>query len=160
MFARNASCRGGGDWPCRYERFLKEVDANVQTFEAVSTEEDEVSRFGEDDNGRCRSSAGVEHGKAHFALENATVRGLKAIDALGANRELLEERAGDPVVFTAGVDHDGGEMPTLIRHRQVGDFHRRPEDSHVVNHYGPAGDDRDHGVLPDIKSQSRRRRRR
>ena len=90
-FGRGISRRGGGDRTRRYERFLKKVDANVETFEPVGTEEYEVARLREDDNVRCGSSGCVQHGEADLTLEDATVGGLKAISALGANRELFEE---------------------------------------------------------------------
>ena len=118
-FGRGISSRGGRDGTRWYERFLKQVDANVQTFEPVRTEEDEVALLGEHDNGGCGSSAGEAHGEADLPLENAAVRGLKAIDALGANRELFEERPRNPVVLTAGVDHHAREAPLFAWDGQV-----------------------------------------
>lgn len=86
-FGRVISRRGGRDRPCWYEGLLKEIDAYVQAFEPVSAEEYKVAWLGEDDNGRCGASGGVQDGEADFTLENAAVSGLKAIDALWTNRE-------------------------------------------------------------------------
>ena len=118
----STSCRGGRDRARRHERFLEKVHAHVEPFEAVGTEEDEVARFGEDDNGRCRPSARVQNRETNLTFQNATVCRLKAIDAYRVNRQRLQVRARDPVVFAAGIDHDVGEKPTLIRQRRMGDF--------------------------------------
>ena len=111
--------------------------------------------------GRCGAprsrSGGASHGEADLSLENAPVRGLKAIDALGVNRERFQEWAGDPVVLTAGVDHDAGELPPFGGRGQVGYLDGRSEDPHFINHGALGSAFRKHAVLLVIKSQTRNR---